>query len=513
MLQNIEGTIIVFMIVYLAVLLGIGVYTTKYMKTLEDYLLAGRSLGPWVLAFTYSATGMSGWLGLGFAGYTYETGFEGVWTMVPSATIGILLCFTVVSQVIRRYSLKANALTVPDVLEHRYYDKSRIIRLVSAIIIFAAAIAYVNGQLVATGKVFSTLLGWDYTYSIVISGVVFMVYTMLGGFLAVCWTEMIQGTLMVIGSLLAGFFALSFSGGLGELSVNLAAIPPIDPKFVLTPFASLPVIIFGITLFLGDGIFSWLGQPTLMVRYMAAKSTRTLRITALIAVFIQSILFYGIFLAALAMRAKFPTPDLLPRGGDMETVIIQFFTIAAHPIFAGIFLGGLLAAIMSTAASLLISGTSTIVNDIYSRIINPNASQEKLVFMSRVVTAIIGCLGLALSLRGGSVLWISWFGWNTLGLFAAPVILGLWWPRATREGAIAGLVGGFLTMLLWDKLGLNQYIFQAFAAGVVAFFFTVIVSLLTKEPPQEIQDAVRSIHFKNQIKDYSSGSVLDNKVS
>lgn len=226
-----------------------------------------------------------------------------------------MLSFVLVSKLIRTYSEKVKAITVPDVLEARFYDKTHILRVLAMLIIIVAALAYVNTQLVATGKIFGTLLGWDYTITIIIAGIIFVSYTVLGGFLAVAWTDFIQGILMVTGAALAGAFALFLSGGLGNLSIELAKIPAIDPNFILSPFQTLPIIIFGISLGFGDGIFSWIGQPTLMVRYMASKDRKTLNLTALLAVGIQSVLFFGIFLAALYMRTAYPTADLLPISG------------------------------------------------------------------------------------------------------------------------------------------------------------------------------------------------------
>lgn len=500
---KVSTTLQAFIVLYLFFLLGVGYFASKKMSRLEDYLLAGRNVGSWVLAFTFSATGMSGWLGLGFAGYTYRSGFEGIWTMVPSATVGILLSFVLLSKLIRRYSENINAITVPDVLETRYYDKSRILRVISAIIILAASIAYVNGQLVAVGKVFGAVLGWDYTITIIIAAIMFVGWTMLGGLLAICWTDFVQGILMVTGATMAGALAISLSGGIGNLSVELAKVAKADPNFIISPFAALPVIIYGISLFIGDGIFSWVGQPTLMVRYMAAKDTKTLTLSSVLAVFIQSILFGGTFLAALYMRSKYPNPSLLPVSGDTETVLIQFFYTMAHPVFAGVFIGSILAAIISTADSMLIMGTSTIVNDFYIKIFNPNLDTKKAVSVSRMVTFGLGLMGVLMSLRGGSVLWISWFGWNTLGLFGGPVLLGLLWPRATREGAIAGLVTGFLLLAIWGPMNLESttHLFQAFPAALATYVVTWVVSLLTPAPSEEIQAEVRKLKIQRISRD------------
>lgn len=495
MFGEVSRNLQLFIVFYLLMLVGVGYFASKKMKNLEDYVLAGRNVGSWVLAFTFSATGMSGWLGLGLAGYVYRAGFEGIWTIVPSATIGILLSFVIVSKLIRRYSENVNALTVPDVLETRYYDKSRILRVISAIIILAASIAYVNGQLVAVGKTIGAAIGWDYQLTIIIAAIMFVGWTVLGGLLAICWTDFIQGVLMVLGATLAGAFAISFSGGMGNLSVELAKVAKADPNFIISPFASLPVIIYGVSLFIGDGVFSWIGQPTLMVRYMAAKDTKTLTLSSVLAVFIQSILFGGTLLAALYMRTKYPDPSMLPISGDSETVLLQFFATMTHPVFAGIFIGSILAGIISTADSMLVMGSSTIVNDFYIKIFNPNLDNRKALKISRISTVILGVLGVLLSLKGGSVLWISWFGWNTLGLFGGPIILGLMWPRATREGAIAGLATGFIILAIWGPLNLESAtnLFQAFPASLATYLVTWIVSLITPKPSEDVQNEVRKI--------------------
>lgn len=503
-MADVSGTLQVFIIGYLCFLVLVGYIASKKMNNLEDYVLAGRGVGAWVLAFTFSATGMSGWLGMGFAGYAYSKGFEGVWTMVPSATVGIFLSFVLVSRVIRRYSENVGALTVPDVLEKRYYDEDKkILRIVSALVILMASIVYVDGQLIAIGKTFSTMIGWDYTITIVIAAIMFIAWTVLGGLLAICWTDFIQGILMVTGATMAGALALSLAGGWGNLSVGLAKVHSVDPGFVLSPFASVPVIIYGISLFLGDGIFSWLGQPTLMVRYMAAKDTKALTLSTVVAVFIQSILFGGTLIGALYMRTVYPDPSMLPIPGEIETVLFQFFSTMAHPIFAGIFIGSVLAGVISTADSMLIMGSSTLINDFYIKIFNPDLGPKKALKYSRFATVVLGALGVLMALKGGSVLLVSWLGWNTLGLFGGPVILGLLWPRATREGAIAGLVTSFIILVSWGPLNLESttHLFQAFPAGLAGYGVTWLVSLMTPAPPEEVQKEVRKIRSKSKSKE------------
>lgn len=502
-MSQVTTTLQVFIVGYLCFLVLVGYLASKKMNNLEDYVLAGRGVGSWVLAFTFSATGMSGWLGMGFAGYVYRNGFEGIWTMVPSATVGIFLSFLLVSKVIRQYSENVGALTVPDVLEKRYYDeKSKILRVISALVILMAALVYVDGQLIAVGKTFSMILGWNYTITIIIAACMFVAWTVLGGLLAICWTDFIQGILMVTGATMAGAMALTLSGGWSNLSVDLAQVANIDPDFIISPFASAPIIIYGVSLFLGDGIFSWIGQPTLMVRYMAAKDTKSLKLSAVVAVFIQTLLFGGTLLGALYMRTKFPDASMLPVPGSTETILFQFFSTMAHPVFAGIFIGSVLAGIISTADSMLIMGSSTLINDLYIKIFKPNLDPVVALKYSRIATFVLGALGVLMALKGGSVLLVSWLGWNTLGLFGGPVLLGLLWPRATRQGAIAGLITSFIILVSWGPMNLESttHLFQAFPAGLAGYGVTWLVSLMTEAPPEEVQNEVRKLRSSNKSK-------------
>lgn len=490
-----------FLSVYFIILIFTGIFASRSMTSLEDFLLGGRRLSSVILALTFSSTGMSGWLALGFAGYTYEKGFQSLWIMMPSATLGIFLCYALISKRLRTYSQKIGAITVIETLKKRFYDDSNILTFITTIIVCAAAIAYVNGQLMAAGKLFKIILNWNYQLSILIAAVIMIVYTVLGGFLAVCWTDFIQGILMIVGSLLAGGFALLYSGGLQQLSMRLAETSNAYPEFVITPFAGTSVVIMGISLFIGDGILNWIGQPTLMVRYMAAKDDKTLSAATIITITVQLILFSGVFLAAIYMRTQFPEPSLLPYSGDTETVLIQFFITMTHPIFVGIFMGSIMAAIMSTADSLLMLATSILVNDVYSNL-NPKTSQKHLIFMSRMTTIFLGMIAVILSLNESSVLWSSWFGWTTLGILGAPVIVGLYWERATKEAAIAGLISGFAVLLIWNTMNLTEKlnIFHALPACGTAYVVTILVSLFTSSPPSHVVQDIRELGTSSRDK-------------
>lgn len=488
------------LIVYFISLIIIGGFTSRNVKSLEDFFLAGRRLSPSILSLTFSSTGMSGWLALGFAGYTYEKGFQSLWIMVPSATIGIFLCYTLISRRLRAYSEKTGAITVTEVIKKRFYDRDNTLTIISSIILCTAAIAYVSGQLIATGKLLQIVLNWNYQFSIIVAAIIMVAYTVLGGFVAVCWTDFIQGILMIFGSLIAGIFTLMYTGGIDELSIRLAQVSRSHPEFVITPFAGVSVVVMGVSLFIGDGILNWIGQPTLMVRYMAAKDNKTLVTAPIISITIQLTLFAGVFLAAIYMRTQFPEASLLPYSGDTETVLIQFFITMTHPVFVGIIISSIMAAIMSTADSLLMLASSVLINDVYSYF-NPKASQKKLISMSRLATIIFGFLAIILSLNRNSVLWSSWFGWTTLSLIGIPIIIGLYWENATKEGAIFGLISGFIVLLLWNIFDLTQElnIFHALPACGFTYIITIVVSIFTSKPPSHIVEDI--VDLKSNVEE------------
>lgn len=486
--------IIGFLIIYFLILLFTGFLASKNTSSLEDFFLGGRKLDSIMLSTSVSSTGMSGWLALGFAGYTYENGFQSLWIMVPSATIGILLCYVLISKRIRLYSEQTASITIIEVIKKRFYDDNNTLTIVFSIVLSAAAIIYISGQLIAIGKLLNILLGWSFFSSIIIAVIVMIFYTVLGGFTAVCWTDFIQCGLMAAGSFIAGSLAIQFAGGLGSLSQKVVETNQMFYEFAITPFSSFDAIIMGISLFIGDGILNWIGQPTLMVRYMAAKDIKTLKSAPLITITIQCILFVGIFIATIYMRTQFPEPMLLPYDGDTETVLIQFFITMAHPLLTGIFISSILAAVMSTSDSLFMMATSVIVNDIYNYF-RPRSSQKHLIYISRLVTIFLGITAVIISMDKSSVLWSTWLGWTTLGIMGMPVIIGLYWARATKEGAIWGLISGFTVLVFWNIFDLTEKlnIFHALPSCVIAFIFTIFISLFTPKPPDHIAEDLKSI--------------------
>lgn len=418
--------------------------------------------------------------------------------MVPSITIGIILCYHLISKRVRKYSQDVGAITVTELIKKRYYDEGNLLTVISALIICTATIAYVSGQLIAIGKLLSIILLWDFKASVIITAIFVLMYTVLGGFIAVCWTDITQGLLMVFGSLIGGIFVLSYSGGGVELFNKMVEVNSSSPEFLISPFGSVSSILMGLSLFMGDGIFNWIGQPTLMTKYMAAKDTKTLSRASLLSVFIQLILFSGVLLVAIYMRVNFPSVVDLPHSGDIETVFIQFFIIKCHPLVVGMIIATIIAAIMSTSDSLLMMATSTLVNDIYN-VVYPKSSEKHLILVSRIVTILLGLMAVLLAVDKSSVLWSSWFGWSTLSIVGIPIVVGLYWKRATKQGAIAGMLAGFIVLSLWNIFGLTDTvsIFYGFVSSLAGYITIIVVSLLTPEPPQYIMQEVEMLSVKS----------------
>lgn len=486
--------VIGFCLFYFTITLIIGVAASIRPQNIEIYFLGGRKTNASMLALTFTSTSMSGLLFLGFSGMIYEEGLQSLWMVIPSATIGITLCYKYVGKKVRNYSEYTGAITVIEVLKKRYIDQKNILTYITGFMTFIATIMYVSGQLIAAGKLMNVVVGLDYNYSIIIFATIMVTYTAMGGFNAVCWTDVFQGISMVVGSLLAGLIVLKISSGFAPLWADMKTVNAVYPRFYLTPFASVTTIILGITTFMGDGIMNWVGQPTLMTKYMSVKNKSELVKAGRMSVFFQVILFSGVVVTSLYMRTEFQNPLVLPLSGDVETIFIQFFMSKMNPFLGGIVLGGIIAAIMSTADSLIMLTSSVLVNDIYA-IRKPHASPKHLIIMSKLITVLLGVMVVFIAFSIQSVLTTAWIGWSILGLVGVPVLVGLYWEKATLAGAIWAEICGFIVLILWIAFDLSTKIniFYAFAAGVTAYVTMILVSNYTKKPPMYIRKEIREL--------------------
>ena len=458
-----SATIIAVLVVYLIILLAIGAWGSRASKSVAGYYLAEKKLPSWVIAFSTNATGESAWLLLGLTGMGYMVGIHAVWVILGEV-LGVALAWVVVALPFKEYTDRYDSITVPDYLESRFRDTHHIIRLLSFVIILTMVTAYTAAQLTALGKGFSFFpLGLTYNQGVLIGAAVVFFYTTVGGFKAVAYSDLLQGVLMFAGLLVLPIIGISAAGGWTQ---TMATLQSADPNLLL-PMGKFGVSVEGVVSalsFVGIG-FAFLGAPQLLTRFMAARDKGET----------------GAILAGMAGRAVFPGLT------DAESVLPTMSAELLPAVFTGIFLVIVLAAAMSTVDSLLILASSAVVRDVVQKIFHPNLSERRLALFGKLTTVVIGVTALVFALGKVRVIfWFVLFAWSGLGSAFTPVVLcSLFWKRTTKAGAIAGMLAGFLTAVIW-RLALRQHFYDlyemipGFAAGFLA---TIVVSLLT-EPPE-----------------------------
>jgi sodium/proline symporter len=480
-------TIIAVLVVYLIVLLVIGAWGSRASSSVAGYYVAGKKLPSWVIAFSSNSTGESAWLLLGLTGMGYAVGIHALW-IVFGEVLGVALGWVFVALPFKEYTDRYDSITVPDYLESRFGDTQHLFRLASVVIISTMVTAYTAAQLTASGKAFSSFLGTSYTVGVLIGAAVILYYTSVGGFKAVAYSDLLQGVLMFGGLLLLPIVGISAAGGFSNV---MAGLESIDPRLLLPMgehgFTLRGVI--GAASFMGIGL-AFLGAPQLAVRFMAARSRDDIVQGSLLAVICIVVYDTGAVFAGMAGRYLFPNLT------DPETILPTMSAELFPPVFTGIFLVIVLAAIMSTVDSLLILASSAIVRDVVQKIFHPNLSDRRLSFYGKLATVVIGVAGVFFAIGGSRMIfWFVLFAWSGLASAFTPVILcSLFWKGTTRVGAFAGMLAGFVTAVLW-VVSFKQYIYDlyemipGFAVGMLV---TVVVSLFTKPPADaaEEHDAV-----------------------
>ena len=472
-------------IIYLSFLLLVGVYTYGFSKTQEDYLLAGRKLGPWVTAFSERASGESAWLLLALPGAAITIGMGELWSVI-GIIIGIASSWYLIAERLRAETEKYDALTIPEYLHRRYDDKSNIIRLFSSLIIAFFFLFYVSAQFHASGKVLNSLFELNPIIGISIGAIIIIAYTLLGGFFAVAWTDLIQGILM-IGTLvilpLAGFYELrnadiSIMDGLEKASM-LYGNHNHDIFSGRQGIEALILALGGLSWGLG-----YLGQPHLIIRYMAIRSPKEVRIARKIAICWAVPGITGAFFVGIVALLYFG-PEYF-QIMDPEQAMPILASNLLHPILAGLFISGAVAAMMSTADSQLLVSTSAITEDFINQFLNRNISDKTLVKISRFMIVILGTIayGIALysEIEGRNIFGVVSYAWSGLGSAFGPVlVMTLWWKKTTRKGVIAGLATGFVTTILWANIPqLKDFMTERLVSFTLAFMAVYFVSILDK---------------------------------
>ena len=468
-------------VLYLVFLIGVGYKTMAFNKSQEDYLLAGRKLGPWVTAFSERSSGESAWLLLALPGAAISVGLGEAWTVI-GITLGIIASWYLIAERLRIDTEKYEALTIPEYLQRKYQDNSNVIRLFSAVIFAFFFTFYVSAQFHASGKVINSLFGLSPVNGITIGAAVIISYTLMGGFFAVAWTDLLQGILM-IGTLvilpLAGF--LELQGSEYTLSDDLLQIGESNASFTMGRggLAAVSVILGGLSWGLG-----YLGQPHLVIRYMAIRNPIDVKKARTIAILWALPGITGAFLIGL-VALNYYGPEYF-NYFDVEQAMPLLALELLPPVFAGLLISGAVAAMMSTADSQLLVSTSAITEDFIHQYLGKNISNKDLVRLSRFTIVILGLFAFGIAylseLQERNIFGVVSYAWSGLGsAFGPALLLSLWWPDTTRKGIIAGLLTGFLTTIIWANTDLKLIVTERLVSFVFAFLMVVIVSRIDKE--------------------------------
>ena len=452
-----------------------------FNKSQEDYLLAGRKLGPWVTAFSERSSGESAWLLLALPGAAISVGLGEAWTVI-GITLGIIASWYLIAERLRKETEKYDALTIPEYLHRKYQDNSNVIRLFSAVIIAFFFTFYVSAQFHASGKVINSLFGLSPVNGITIGAAVIISYTLMGGFFAVAWTDLLQGILM-IGTLvilpLAGF--LELQGSEYTLSDDLLQIGESNASFTMGRggLAAVSVILGGLSWGLG-----YLGQPHLVIRYMAIRNPIDVKKARTIAILWALPGITGAFLIGL-VALNYYGPEYF-NYFDVEQAMPLLALELLPPVFAGLLISGAVAAMMSTADSQLLVSTSAITEDFIHQYLGKNIPNKALVRLSRFTIVILGLFAFGIAylseLQERNIFGVVSYAWSGLGsAFGPALLLSLWWPDTTRKGIIAGLLTGFLTTIIWANTDLKLIVTERLVSFVFAFLMVVIVSRIDKD--------------------------------
>jgi len=482
---NGDPSILAGLLLYLLVMLGVGIAAYKYMNTLDDFVLGGRRLGPWVSAISERASGESAWFLLGLPGAAYGFGFTEYWAVIGIAA-GILASWTFIAMPLRRETARMGALTIPDYLELRFNDRTRILRLISMIVILLFYTAYVAAQMHGAGKILHATFGLDPFWGIVIGATVVVFYTLMGGFLAVAWTDVIQGLLMTAVAVVLPLVGLFELGGPRALVERLSSR---GPEFLTMSGGKVGhAFVFGVMVGGLSWGFGYLGQPHLLSRYMAIRRTAELRTGGAIAMGWVLLSYWGAPLIGIVGLAWFG-----PGLEDPEQVMPLLAKALVPGWLAGLMIAGATAAMMSTADSQLLVATSTVVEDVYVRMFKPKVTPRRLVLLSRLTTVAVAGIAfwLAVLALGGSALIDTMvaYAWSGLGAsFGPPLLMSLWWRRTTWAGVLAGMLGGMTAAVVWNNApALNDLLDIKAAAVLISAILVATVSLTGwgPAPPRE----------------------------
>ncbi|MDH3339234.1 MAG: sodium/proline symporter [Gammaproteobacteria bacterium] len=475
--------VIAVMIIYLGLLAAFAIWSRRETGTLKGFYLAGKKLPFWVVAFSTNATGESGWLLLGLTGMGYAVGAQAYWVVVGEI-LGIWLSWTLISRRLKRLSDAHEAITVPDVLAAKFKDRWHLIRGVAVIIILTMVTTYVTAQMVASGKALNGFVGIDYEIGVVVGSAIIIAYTFVGGHKAVSYTDVMQGLLMLLGLIFVPIVAVNAAGGWDSVMSNLAAQ---DPKLV-SMFSLTEGGVGGwvaAASFVAIGL-PFLGVPQLLVRYMSAKDENELRKARWVSVFVLLFFTFGAVTAGIAGRALFPGLE------DPEKIFPTLSSELFSPLVAGVLLVIVLAAIMSTADSLLLLASSAIVRDTMQQLLGSKKTDHQLAGYGKIVTILIGIVGIAVAIPDAKFIFdFVLYAWSGLGAAFGPTLICLlYYKKTTWAGVVAGMLSGFVTSIVWVEQFKEQThdLYEAIPGFIAGLAVTYMVSAMTHKPTTQQSD-------------------------
>ena len=510
--------ILIAMVIYMAAVVLIGIVFAKKANTnSENYYLGGRSLGPWVTAMSAEASDMSGWLLMGLPGVAYWCGLaDAVWTAIGLAA-GTYFNWLLVSKRLRRYSIRANnSITLPEFFSNRFREKNGVILTIAALFILVFFTVYASSCFVTCGKLFSTLFGTPYVLMMLVGAAFVLIYTLIGGFLAESASDFMQGIVMIVALVVIVTVSVINAGGFNAVLENANDIPGFLTFFgIANPemVDGVQVVENGKAVFGDESTYSWLsifsmlawglgyfGMPQVLLRFMAIREEKELKMSRRIAmIWVVISLAVAVFIGIVG-RQLFPVAHLTKASA--ENIFITLATSSLPSILAGFVMAGILAATISSSDSYLLIAASAFAKNIYHGVFNKEASDKQVMNMSRITLLVIALIAIIIALDENSVIFkIVSFAWAGFGATFGPLmIFSLFWKRTTKEGAVAGMIGGAAMVFIWklliSKLGGAFAIYELLPAFIFSSICIVVVSLITPKPSKEIEEDFEFVRSK-----------------
>lgn len=468
--------------IYFIAMILIGLYAYRKTSDLSDYMLGGRGLGPSVTALSAGASDMSGWMMMGLPGAMYASGISSAWIAI-GLSIGAYLNYLILAPRLRTYTELANdSITIPDFLENRFSDTTKILRSVSAVVIIIFFTLYTSAGFVSGGTLFESAFGLDYRTGLFVTAGVVIIYTLFGGFLAVSLTDFVQGVIMFLALVLVPVVAFTELGGPTNVMETVSAIDPtMMDLFKGTTF-------LGIISLLAWGL-GYFGQPHIIVRFMAINSVEELKPARRIAMTWMIVSIIGALAVGLVGIAYVQVNDVAL--DNPETVFIMFANILFNPYITGFLLAAILAAIMSTISSQLLVTSSALTEDFYKAFFRREASDKELVFVGRAAVLLVALVGIALSYTpNDTILSLVGNAWAGFGAAFGPVmLLSLYWKNMNRWGALSGIIVGALTVIIWISIdGLSEFMYEMIPGFFLSLIAVIVVSKITTGPGKAVKE-------------------------